>query len=325
MGQQPPPAEDPWQHEAPLYSVPPVSPEPGFSDYAAPDQNLPPADYSPPPEYTPPPPPPPVYQPPAPVYGPPPMYQPTPPRGPRTGLVIGSVAGGLVLALLVFVGVGYATGLFGGPDDQHDKAAPAPSPSPSKRPSPSPSASPPAASPLDNSSTDQTPFTLEHLFPHDSFTGAGGETYARNGVGFYSACENSGGDTLKGLLQQNGCGNMAVGVYLNKAQSIMTGVMVIPLPSAANATAVYDGIKADADIPPTFWIWCPPAPAPGAGICTSAGRDKAYRQWYYGAFHRYLLIAVALHTDGRAQGDQAALTKTDEDCRTRVLADLPAH
>jgi len=33
-----------------------------------------------------------------------------------------------------------------------------------------------------------------------TFTGGGGETYTRAGYGFYSACDNSGGDKLKTLL-----------------------------------------------------------------------------------------------------------------------------
>jgi hypothetical protein len=194
---------------------------------------------------------------------------------------------------------------------------------PADSPTPSPVATARDLATLDDKSTDQTPFELDQFFPVASFTGGGGEVYTRAGYGFYSACNNSGGDKLKTLLTKNGCDNMAVGVYLNHDKTIMTGVMVIPLPNASNATTVYNGIKADATIPPTFWIWCPPSGQPGANICTSPDRNNAYRQWFYGNYHRYLIVAIALHTDGRASNDEANLTKTDQDCRAHVLDALP--
>jgi hypothetical protein len=189
--------------------------------------------------------------------------------------------------------------------------------------SPTPRVTARELSTLDSSSTDQTPFTLDQFFPVTSFTGGGGETYTKTAAGFYSACENSGGTKFKALMKQNGCGNMAVGVYLNAAQNIMTGVMVMPLPTAANATNVFNGIKADSKLGLEFWLWCPPAGQPGANICTSNSRTNAYRQWWYLNFHRYMIIAVALHTDGRAKGDATALTKTDQDCLSHVVDAIP--
>jgi hypothetical protein len=269
----------------------------------------------------------------APPFSPPPFSGPplSPlPRKSNTGLIIGLVGGGIVLVLLLCVGGAYAAGKLG---NAAAKAATTPTytlpthgadptgtqSDPADTDTPTPTQTTRDATTLDDASTDQTPFVLTQFFPDDSFTGGGGETYTRSGTGFYSACENTGGTKMKALLQKNGCKDMAVGVYLNHDKSIMTGVMVIPLPNAGNATTVYNGIKADSTIPPEFWIWCPPSPEPGYKICTSADRDNAYRMWYYGNYHRYLVVAIALHTDGRAKADQAALTKTDQDCRAHVV------
>jgi hypothetical protein len=258
----------------------------------------------------------------------PPLAPPPPPKKSSTGLIIGLVGGGIVLVLLVCVGAAFAAGKIGSdaakslPTYTVPTDGPYPTGdtnNPTGEATPSPSATIRDEATLDDSSTDETPFLLAQFFPEATFTGGGGETYTRSGTGFYSACENTGGAKMKALLQKNSCGSMAVGVYLNASKTIMTGVMVIPLPKAANATDVYNGIKADDTIPPEFWIWCPPAPEPGNAICTSADRDNAYRMWYYGNYHRYMVIAIALHTDGRAKADQAALTKTDQDCRAHVV------
>ncbi len=312
---------------------------PNYATSAPPDYGFPQPGYvSPPPGYPqqqPPPPPPAVYrQPPfPPAYAPPPAYGPPPPppvKKSNTGLILGLVGGGLVLVLVICAGVAFAAGLFS--DDskkagQTSSSGPTGGPSavdsPDNSPSPSPAATARDLATLDDKSTDETPFELNQFFPVATFTAGGGEAYTRSGYGFYNACDNSGGDKLKALMTKNGCGQMAVGVYLNKDKTIMTGVMVIPLPNATNATAVYNGIKADATIPPTFWIWCPPSPEPGAGICTSPDRNNAYRQWFYGNYHRYMIVAIALHTDGRASNDEVNLTKTDQDCRAHVLDALP--
>jgi hypothetical protein len=331
-----PPAPDYVEPVSPGYGGPPYTPAPP-QDYGFPS----PGYLSPPPAYPQqqPQPPQPVYQPPPvapppnpvqPVYGPPPGYAPPPPpqvKKSNTGLILGLVGGGLVLVLVICVGVAFAAGLF---SDKNGKktgstasSGPSTATSAGDSPSPSPAATSRDIATLDDKSTDETPFELNQFFPAATFTAGGGEVYTRSGYGFYNACNSSGGDKLKTLMTKNGCGQMAVGVYLNKDKSIMTGVMVIPLPNATNATAVYDGIKADATIPPTFWIWCPPAPEPGAGICTSADRNNAYRQWFYGNYHRYMIIAISLHTDGRASNDETNLTKTDQDCRAHVLDALP--
>jgi hypothetical protein len=257
---------------------------------------------------------------------------PPPAKKSNTGLILGLVGGGLVLLLVICGGVAFAAGVFGDKNKNRTGQSATATPgagtasaaeSPADSPTPSPVATARDLAALDDKSTDETPFELDQFFPVATFTGGGGEVYARAGYGFYSACENSGGDKFKALLNKNGCGNMAVGVYLNHDKTIMTGVMVIPLPNATNATAVYNGIKADSTIPPTFWIWCPPSGQPGANICASPDRNNAYRQWFYGNYHRYLIVAIALHTDGRASNDEANLTKTDQDCRAHVLDALP--
>ena len=322
------PAYDVPNYNQPTYNQPPPTdygfPQPG---YVSPPPGYPQPQSAPP--YGPPPPVPPVQ----PVYQPPPQYPALPPpvKKSNTGLIIGLVGGGLVLLLVICGGIAFAAGLFTDKSDkkttQSATATPGNGPTSgdtaTDSPTPSPAATARDPSTFDDKSTDQTPFELDQFFPVASFTAGGGEVYTRTGSGFYSACDNSGGDKLKTLLTKNGCGNMAVGVYLNHDKTIMTGVMVIPLPNASNATAVYNGIKADSTIPPTFWIWCPPSGQPGANICTSSDRNNAYRQWFYGNYHRYLIVAIALHTDGRASNDEVNLTKTDQDCRAHVIDALP--
>jgi hypothetical protein len=320
--QQPPPVQPPppldYGFPQPGY----VSPPPGYPQQQSAPPYLSQPVTAPPVQ--------PLYQPPA--YAPPQPVLPPPVKKSNTGLILGLVGGGLVLLLVICGGVAFAAGLF---NDNKDRKAsqsatatptdgtPSAAGSAEDSPPPSPVATARDLATLDDKSTDETPFELDQFFPAATFTGGGGEVYTRAGYGFYSACENSGGDKLKTLLTKNGCGNMAVGVYLNHDKTIMTGVMVVPLPNASNATAVYNGIKADSTIPPTFWIWCPPAGQPGANICTSADRNKAYRQWFYGNYHRYLIVAIALHTDGRPSNDEVNLTKTDQDCRAHVLDALP--
>jgi hypothetical protein len=314
----------------------PVS-DPGYAGYP---QSPPPyAQVSPPVQ--------PQYPPPQPTSGygayappPPPGYPPQPgflppqPKKSNTGMIVGLVAGGIVLVLLVAVGGAYAAGAFGRPKASTSTPAAlptttAPATPPTQTPdSTATTTAPPAATSrdlatLDSSSTDQTPFQLEQFFPVPTFTGGSGQVYTRSGIGFYSGCENVGGARMKPILKTQGCGNMAVGVYLNADKSIMTGVMVIPLPSAANATNVFNALKADNRIPPEFWIWCPPSPEPGSSVCTSSTRNNAYRMWLYGEYHRYFVVAIALHTDGRAKADEAALTKTDQECRSHVIDAIP--
>ena len=274
----------------------------------------------------------PAYAPPPPPGQPAPL--PPPPRKSNTGLILGLVGGAIVLVLALCVGVAFATNLIGkkvstDPTSRADNSTTAPggddSPTPDRTTAnPTPVATARDLSTLDTASTDRTPFELKQFFPVDSFTGGGGETYTLTAAGFYSACENSGGTKFKALVKQNGCGNMAVGVYLNAAKTIMTGVMVMPLPAAANATNVFNGIKADSKLGLEFWIWCPPAGQTGADICASTTKgNAAYRQWWYSNFHRYMIIAIALHTDGRGKGDANALTKTDQDCLSHVVDALP--
>jgi hypothetical protein len=342
--QPPPPVQPPVPPPPPDYGFPQpgyVSPPPGYpQQQSAPpypqQQSAPPypQQQSAPPYLSQPvtaPPVQPLYQPPQ--YGAPPPVLPPPAKKSNTGLIVGLVGGGLVLLLVICGGVAFAAGLFS--DNNKDRktsqsttatpgdGTPSAATSAEDSPTPSPAVTARDLATLDDKSTDQTPFELDQFFPAATFNGGGGEVYTRAGYGFYSACENSGGDKLKTLLTKNGCGNMAVGVYLNHDKTIMTGVMVIPLPNASNATAVYNGIKADSTIPPTFWIWCPPAGQPGGNICTSADRNNAYRQWFYGNYHRYLIVAIALHTDGRASNDEVNLTKTDQDCRAHVIDALP--
>jgi len=304
--QQPPPVYAPAPPAQPQYPASPMQPTSGYGAYA----------------------------PPPPGYPPQPGFLAPPPKKSNTGMIVGLVAGGVVLVLLVAVGGAYAAGAFGRPkvSPTTPVAAPtttAPATPPSRTPeSTATTTAPPQATSrdlatLDSASTDQTPFQLEQFFPVPTFTGGSGQVYTRAGIGFYSGCENVGGTRMKPILKAQGCGNMAVGVYLNADKSIMTGVMVIPMPNSANATNLFNAIKADNRIPQEFWIWCPPAPEPGSGVCTSSTRNNAYRMWLYGEFRRYFVVAIALHTDGRAKADEAALTKTDQECRSHVIDAIP--
>jgi hypothetical protein len=340
-----PPSFDPQAYEvspiSPAYGQdqPPQQHTTGYAPYGQPGPAVPQQFSGPPmqspstgymPGYQPGPPPP---QPPF-APGPPMPMAPVPPRKSNSGLIIGLIAGAVVVVLLVCGGAVWGLHLFGTSDDGKGANASTsrtpgafdeddtPAPTRTTK-SPTPAATSRTLTTLDDASTDKTPFELTQFFPKATYVSGAGETYTRTAAGFYSACENAGGERMKPVLKKNTCGNMAVGVYLNQAQTIMTGVMVMPFPNATAATNVFNSVKADTKMQQEFWIWCPPAGQPGANICTSNTRNQAYRQWVYEAFHRYFIVSISLHVDGRSKGDVAALTKADNDCMSHVDDALP--
>lgn len=319
-----PPADAGWSQSAPPMSGPPMSGPPmSAQPYAS--QSAPPyqQEYQ---QYGP-------GMPPGQPYGQPgPQFMPGAPgpQGPRsssTPLVLWLVAGGLALILacggvfyfgykaaddetngLTTVSSGDAT-----PTAQQTTATPTPSPRPSTRPLVS----------LDLASTDTTPFVMTQFFPTDTFESTGGETFTRAGAGQYDACEKAGDTKVTALFKANGCGNMQVGVYLNEAQDIMIGVLVVPLPAASNATAVVKAIDADVNLRSDFAIWCPKSPNPGSSVCDATIPSGTYVYLNYLAFHRYALITVELYTDARTKAVSTTLSADGQACINEVADSIP--
>jgi hypothetical protein len=278
-------------------------------------------------------------------FGPPPVpsfVAPVPVRDPlgSPGALIGGLAGVLLMILVLGFGT-YAVlggeGDNGGERTQNAAAnrgttgtsgpsgRAAPTTPGARTPTASPTPTQPAfrdASSLDSVNTDKTPMELTQFFPSASFS-AEGQSFTRSGAGFYSACENTGNTSVKDLMRKNSCGNMAVGIYLNADRSVMIGVMVIPLPGASNAKAVFDAVSASADLRSELNIWCPAAGEPGADLCSKQLPASTYRYFGYLAFHRYAIIATGAYTDGRTKGDDAYVGKVDTLCIKHVVDSIP--
>lgn len=252
---------------------------------------------------------------------------PPPPGAKRTGVpVFVWVIIGVLVASVVCCTALFVIGSLIEDDDPKARSSKAPTDSPSQssssssqRPSPSPSRSSyRSGSTLDAASTDETPFDVSQFFHESSFTGSNGETFTLEAQGTYSACDKAGGTKTKSLMQANGCGTMAVGVYLNSAQDLMVGVMVIPLPAASNATAVFNAVDASGEMRADLSIWCPKAPTAGSKVCENRMSPSLYRYFTYRAFHRYALIASNVYTDGRTSGNDSVVHKSGVACLTHV-------
>lgn len=238
--------------------------------------------------------------------------------------VVAAVAVGCVgLTLLVQNSGSITTASSGTSTDTSTGSPVPPSPPPTYSPRPT-SAAPTTRDPatFDSVDTDRTPFQLTQFFPTASFTSAG-QTYQRAGTGFYSACQDMGGSKAKTLMQNNGCGNMAVATYLNADKSVMSGTMVIPLPKASNATAVFNALNGDASLRGDLNVWCPSAGEPGADLCKTPLKSGTYRYMSYLAYHRYAIVAVGMYTDSRSSGDQAVVSDVNKACISQVADVLP--
>ncbi|GIJ46425.1 hypothetical protein Val02_33110 [Virgisporangium aliadipatigenens] len=280
-----------------------------------------------------------AFAPPPPV---PSFVPPAPRRDPLSspGALIGGLAG--VLLLIVVLGFGTYAVLGGEGDGGGERTANAAATrgatgtaGPSGRAAattPAPGRTTGAPSPtqgafrdpstLDSANTDKTPMELTQFFPVASFS-LEGQSFTRSGAGFYSACENVGNNAVKTLMKNNGCGNMAAGIYLNADKSVMIGVMVIPLPAASNAKAVFDAISASQDLRTELNIWCPAAGEPGANLCAKQLPAGTYRYFGYLAYHRYAIIASGAYTDGRTKGDDAYVGTVDKLCIKHVADSIP--
>jgi len=259
----------------------------------------------------------------------PPAYPmvPTPPqRGSNTGLIVGIIAGGLVLVLVLIGIAAVALSKSGGTPVSNASGGSNPSTATSATPSRTPSATPSRAtsrdlSTLDSVNTDRTPFEARQFFPEDSFTSRN-DTYALTGAGLKDACADVGGSRMSAVLAAHGCASMQVGVYLNTAKTVMTSVMVVPLPDAASASAVKSAMLSDTTLGNDLSFYCTRPPDPGSQLC--ATRVPDLRWWYIPeTFHRYFVISLTVYTDGKTPTDNTVQKNASSDCLIQTLAAIP--
>lgn len=250
------------------------------------------------------------------------MWAPPPQRN-RGGLIAGLAVGGLIL-LLACGGVSWWAGTRHTASDESSSGATPSSTRSSPRYSPSATASPSPTSRssglLASSTTDTTPFLLTQFF-RPSFVSADGLSYTSSGAGFYSACLDAGGSKIDSLMEDNGCGSMAVGIYLNAAQDVMVGLMVIPLPESANATAVFEAIK-DSATRSELAYFCSGDSLPGNDVCNMASTRDVLRYIGYINYFRYAIIASEVYVDGRSSGEKDPLATAGHDCIAQVEASM---
>ncbi|MGH3646162.1 MAG: hypothetical protein ACRDTM_03150 [Micromonosporaceae bacterium] len=230
-------------------------------------------------------------------------YPPPPPPKSNTGLILGLVGGGVVVLLLVVVGLVL---LFGQEDRKPPVANPgggsSASPSDSAEPSPTPTEKDPES--LDSKDTDTTSLTTRAIFGDSSFTGDNDETYSLVGTREASACTDVGGGKMKDLMKKYDCGRMVVGVYLNEQEDLFSAVVVVPLESKDDAESAHSDILADKQkYIDVLVYYCPSTGKPGAKLCKRSSDNLP--TWYasFTAFHRYLLVAISLYTDGHRSDD----------------------
>ena len=83
-----------------------------------------------------------------------------------------------------------------------------------------------------------------------------------------------------------------------------------------------DAVKNDPALRGELWVWCPNAPDPGSKVC--AGKlTGTYRYFTYNVYHRYVIIASNVYTDGRAKGTDATLFALGAACVDEVIASIP--
>ncbi len=255
----------------------------------------------------------------------PPGYPvPTQQGGSNRGLLYGVIIGGAVMILAICGIGGYVYYHKSGTTNGANPTAPATTGAHSQAASASPDPQPTArdVATLDRVGTDTTPFEMRQFYPRDAFTGKS-DSYNLVAAGTtYNACNEFGGSNIDTLMSKNGCGKMTVGVYLNSAKTIMTSVMVLPLPDAASATAVMNGIKTNAALAEELAFFCPPTPQAGSQIC--ATNPTGLRWWFsYDAFHRYFVLATSLSTNGVTPSDPTQHQNASSDCWLEVVAAIP--
>ncbi|MGA8112032.1 MAG: hypothetical protein WCA46_00060 [Actinocatenispora sp.] len=210
--------------------------------------------------------------------------------------------GGLVLLLLIVGGIG--TGVAIHLHNEAEKEASAEASATPEYSSDPYSYSPPAptardAYTLDDESSDETPFELKQFFPDT----LGGYSYELAAAGFYSACSDAGGSDTAALLRKHDCGNMATASYLDRDNELLASVMVIPLPSDSDASAVqkaFDGRSAAFN---ELSYFCPRSGS-ASKVCDG---DAPTWQGFYIGYHRYMLVTVVLRWDGGTSGGGSAV------------------
>jgi len=239
-------------------------------------------------------------------WGPPPV---PPPRSSKLsgGAIAGIVAGACALLLVVVCGIGAIVHFASaGSDKAAEARASASAAEASESASPSYSPSPESYSPtdeyidptdLDDEDTDPVPFELDSIFPDD----AGG--YTLDSEGFYSACSDAGDSNTSSLLRKYNCGNMATADYPDSSSKLLASAMVIPLPTASDASGVESGLDGQSAAFNGLSYFCPKSGA-SSHLCD----DGASPRWraYYGAFHRYMIIVTVLRYDGALPGNGKA-------------------
>ncbi len=232
-----------------------------------------------------------------------PAGPPPPPPRSNTGMIVGLVGGGIVVLLLVVVGLVLLL-------RQEDRKPPVANPnpttgtsaSPTERPSPTPNEKDPDT--LDSAESDTATVTADALFGDASFTGDNDETYTLVGKSDTSACTGLGAGAVKDLMKKYDCGDMVVGVYLNDDEDLFSAVLVVPLDSDDDAEAAHGDIGADKQKYIDVLIYyCPSDGKPGADLCER--KSDNLPTWYasFTTFHRYLLVAISLYTDGHRTSD----------------------
>jgi hypothetical protein len=237
------------------------------------------------------------------------MGPPPPPKS-NTGLVIALAVGGG--ALVMVCGLVLVVGLFVHTltTARHQQAEIAASLSPSidgtddgstdgdgDSPTSSPSPTSRAASTLDSATTDDTPLTAAQVFAERTVEADDGTSYELVASGFFSGCDDVGGDDTEALMRAHGCGNMLTGDYSNDSVGLLISVMVVPLPSAGDATAVVDTLDQLGDPFDELHYYCPQNVSYHDTLCGAGATPPTWSEISV-AFHRYAILCTALEESG---------------------------
>jgi hypothetical protein len=259
-----------------------------------------------------------------------PMQMPPPPGPPpkksNTGLIVGLLVGGGALVVVVALVVVFGVFLHARNSAKHkaDQIAASASSSvdePSDSPTPSPTPTSRDLTTLDSSSTDQTPFTQQQIFAAQSVTGDDGTSYALKSAGAFSACTDSGDSSTEALMKAHSCGNMMVGVYSNDTAGLLVSTMVLALPDTTSVTAIKSGLDQKGDEWNGLSYYCPKDAAYYQTVCGSTAR-----RWWGSAvaFHRYLIISMALQESGAAPTGTTQQNDAIDAVVAAVQDDIPA-
>lgn len=152
---------------------------------------------------------------------------------------------------------------------------------------------------LDNSSTDQTPFTVAALLP-ETFQDSRGVRYRLVAAGPH-ACGGSYSmsSNVQYVLNNYTCTQTMTGDYLvdsptvNSGNDILVSVQVFPFGTATTALDVANSFPTGGSW--DFGIWCPPN---GTGVAAcSSGYGTAQKREYLWHEYRYVIEATAVYTD----------------------------